>query len=83
MTKGFIVALVAVVLVSTLAQAFNGVDVSSPIMPAQFSCLNDNGYHFAVIRVYQSNGQVDPNGVHTIYKFVRISALLAALLLLN
>lgn len=26
----------------------------------------DNGYEFAIVRVYQSLGQVDPNGAQTI-----------------
>ena len=26
----------------------------------------DNGYEFAIVRVYQSNGQVDPNGAQSI-----------------
>jgi len=44
----------------------NGVDVSSPTSIDSFKCLKDKGFHFSVVRCWQSNGVPDPNGPHTI-----------------
>jgi hypothetical protein len=49
-----------------LVEAYYGVDVSSPTSSGAFSCLKNNGYHFAVVRCYQSNGQPDPNAPGTL-----------------
>lgn len=35
-----------------------GVDVSTAIDQSTFSCLKDNGFTFAIIRAYQSNGLI-------------------------
>jgi hypothetical protein len=48
------------------ALAYSGVDVSQSTSSSSFSCLKDNGYHFACVRVYQSNGKCDANGPSTI-----------------
>lgn len=62
-----------VLLLSVLLAAFFGVargtlgvDVSQPTSTSSFQCLKNSGYSFAVVRVYQSNGKVDPNGAQTI-----------------
>ena len=34
-----------------------GVDISSPISVAAFSCLKNTGYNFAIVRAYQSTGK--------------------------
>lgn len=49
-----------------VALATYGVDVSQRTSKSSFECLKSNGYHFAVVRVYQSNGKCDPNGPATI-----------------
>lgn len=46
--------------------ATTGVDVSQRTYASSFSCIRDYGYNFAIVRVYQSNGQCDPNGPYTI-----------------
>jgi len=56
----FVCQLIAVVF------ATHGVDVSQRFNSNSFSCLVKNGYSFAVVRVYQSNGQPDANGPYTI-----------------
>jgi len=43
-----------------------GVDVSQRTYTSNFQCLKSNGYSFAIVRVYQSNGQCDGNGPYTI-----------------
>ena len=55
-----------VTLVAALATAYTGVDLSQPCSSSGFSCMKSNGVSFAVVRVYQSNGKVDPNGAATI-----------------
>mmetsp|Transcript_42494 Transcript_42494/g.102344 ORF Transcript_42494/g.102344 Transcript_42494/m.102344 type:complete len:217 (+) Transcript_42494:52-702(+) len=53
--------------VLTIAAAVTGVDVSQPISESAFSCLKRAGTaEFAIARVYQSTGYVDPNGAQTI-----------------
>jgi GH25 family lysozyme M1 (1,4-beta-N-acetylmuramidase) len=47
-----------------ISYATLGVDVSQPT--SVFSCLKSSGYQFAIVRGYQSNGQVDSNAVNTI-----------------
>lgn len=43
-----------------------GVDVSQYTSQGSFSCLNQNGYIFAIVRGYCSYGDVDPNVVSNI-----------------
>jgi GH25 family lysozyme M1 (1,4-beta-N-acetylmuramidase) len=42
-------------------EATLGIDVSSPISESTFRCLKNNGYHYVIVRGYQSNGHPDPN----------------------
>lgn len=44
------------------AIAYHGVDVSQSTSSSSFSCMKGDGYSFAIIRVYQSNGVCDANG---------------------
>ena len=48
------------------ALATLGVDVSTLIPVSAFTCLKNSGHTFAVVRGYQSNGQVDANVVSNI-----------------
>jgi len=48
-------------------EATYGVDVSSPVYIDTWKCLKSNGYDYAIIRCWQSNGVPDPNCPHTIY----------------
>eukprot|EP01032_Pedospumella_encystans_P018681 gene18681-21259_t len=48
------------------AIAYHGVDVSQSTSSSSFSCMKGDGYSFAIVRVYQSNGVVDANGPTTI-----------------
>mmetsp|Transcript_5589 Transcript_5589/g.13975 ORF Transcript_5589/g.13975 Transcript_5589/m.13975 type:complete len:229 (+) Transcript_5589:25-711(+) len=48
------------------ALGYSGVDVSQRTYSSSFSCMVDSGYHFAVVRVYQSSGHCDSNGPYTI-----------------
>ena len=59
-------AVVVAACVSTVS-AVKGVDVSGATMPDAFRCLRKNGYEYAIIRAWQSNGVPDPNGPHTVY----------------
>ena len=43
-----------------------GVDVSQPTSASAFKCLVQSGHTFTIVRVYQSNGRVDPHGAQTI-----------------
>ncbi|MDP2434536.1 MAG: GH25 family lysozyme [archaeon] len=43
------------------ASAYSGVDISQLTSTGSFQCLVSNGYHFTVVRAYQSNGVPDPN----------------------
>ncbi len=45
-----------------VAFATTGVDVSQRTYLSSWQCIKGYGYDFAVIRVYQSFGQCDPNG---------------------
>ena len=55
------------VLLPLAALATYGVDVSTRVTQDKWSCLKSSyGANFAIIRVYQSNGKVDPNGAATI-----------------
>jgi hypothetical protein len=47
--------------------AYSGVDVSQLTSVDSFACLVSSGYHFAIPRVYQSNGKCDPNGRQNVY----------------
>eukprot|EP01027_Heterolobosea_sp_BB2_P015542 GEZU01022227.1.p1 GENE.GEZU01022227.1~~GEZU01022227.1.p1 ORF type:complete len:250 (-),score=65.00 GEZU01022227.1:135-812(-) len=63
------VAAVAMLLcfASAPAYATTGVDVSSWVGPSTFSCMKSQGIDFAIVRGYESVGQVDPNGITTVY----------------
>ena len=54
-------------LYANVADAVDGVDVSSAVMPSTWSCLKQHSYTFAIIRCYRSTGSPDPNCPHTIY----------------
>ncbi|EDQ85403.1 uncharacterized protein MONBRDRAFT_34277 [Monosiga brevicollis MX1] len=60
-----VAALLCAVLVAV--SAYSGVDVSQATLESHWKCLKENGYHFAVIRCYESVGRVDSNCPHTIY----------------
>lgn len=53
-----------IVLLSFIAAAFAtyGLDISQATSKSSFECLKSNGYNFAIVRVYQSNGKCDVNG---------------------
>jgi len=61
------IALLAVLALCPVAFAVNGVDLSSPVSSGDFDCLKRNGYSFAVVRAFMSNGAVDPNAAGTIH----------------
>ncbi|KAF2078339.1 hypothetical protein CYY_000323 [Polysphondylium violaceum] len=56
-----------VVACAGIASATIGVDISSASDISAFQCLKSNGYDFAIIRAWESVGQPDPNGPHSIY----------------
>lgn len=49
------------------------------LQQSSWSCLKSSGYNFAIVRVYQSNGKVDPNGLVTTLLKMRITVLLMLL----
>ncbi|KAK5577205.1 hypothetical protein RB653_002145 [Dictyostelium firmibasis] len=51
----------------SLISAFSGVDISSGSTIDDFSCLKSAGYDFAIIRAWESVGQPDTNGPHSVY----------------
>jgi hypothetical protein len=53
----------------SIAIATSGVDVSQRTYVDNWSCMVNNGKSFAIVRVYQSNGQPDPNGKILIITF--------------
>eukprot|EP01012_Entosiphon_sulcatum_P004616 TRINITY_DN1186_c0_g1_i1.p1 TRINITY_DN1186_c0_g1~~TRINITY_DN1186_c0_g1_i1.p1 ORF type:complete len:211 (-),score=26.78 TRINITY_DN1186_c0_g1_i1:38-670(-) len=57
---------VTLLALSAIGYCTTGVDVSSPISTSAWQCLRGQGKSFAVVRAYQSNGVVDPNGAQTI-----------------
>jgi molybdopterin/thiamine biosynthesis adenylyltransferase len=57
---------VLVALLPLMLNAYRGVDVSSRVYTSNWQCMADNGYSFAIVRVYQSNGKPDANGPYTI-----------------
>ena len=57
---------VALTIFTTVSFATYGLDVSQSTSVSSFQCLKSNSYSFAIVRVYQSNGVVDPNGAQTI-----------------
>lgn len=70
MSRGLLACVVVGVVVATFVapgNATRGVDVSTAVYPDNWKCLRKNGYAFAVIRAWQSNGVPDPNSPHTIY----------------
>jgi hypothetical protein len=63
LTQVIVVLLVAFL---PLMMATHGVDVSSRVGVSSWQCMVNNGYTFASVRVYQSNGKPDANGPYTI-----------------
>ena len=59
-----VLVILSVCIVGTIATY--GVDVSQRTYLSSWQCLKQNGYNFAVVRVYQSSGKCDPNGPATI-----------------
>eukprot|EP01132_Coremiostelium_polycephalum_P000941 gene941-1193_t len=59
--------LIVLVALLGVASAFSGVDISQGSSVSIFQCLKSNGYDFAIIRAWESVGQPDPNGPHSIY----------------
>lgn len=62
----FILAVLCIALIGSVS-AYYGVDVSQRTNTNSFSCLVSQGFHFTVVRVYQSSGKCDPNGPATIH----------------
>jgi len=60
-----LLALTALALIAP-SQATYGVDVSQETLPSAWSCLKRNGFTYGVVRAFQSTGEVDPLGPHTI-----------------
>jgi len=56
-----------VVACAGIASATYGVDISQGSNVEIFTCLKGQGYDFAVIRAWESIGQPDPNGPHSVY----------------
>eukprot|EP01133_Synstelium_polycarpum_P004256 gene4256-4966_t len=50
-----------------VTMATYGVDISSVSDIPDFTCLKSSGYDFAIVRGYESIGQVDTNGPHSVY----------------
>lgn len=55
-----------IALLSAVATAYYGVDLSTYTSVSAYQCLKNNGYSFAVPRVFCSTGRVDSNGVANI-----------------
>jgi hypothetical protein len=47
-------------------QATKGVDVSSPTSKSAFSCLQQQGYEFLIVRGYRSYGEPDGDAAPTV-----------------
>ena len=63
----FVLATLAVMAVLAVARAAVGVDISQAVSVSSFQCIRNAGYgSFAIPRVYQSVGRVDPNGAQTV-----------------
>ncbi|KAM9966855.1 hypothetical protein ACTFIR_007090 [Dictyostelium discoideum] len=63
----FIVLLVALFALLSVSNAISGVDISSGSSVPDFTCLKSAGYEFAIIRGWESIGQPDANGPHSVY----------------
>ncbi|EAL69983.1 glycoside hydrolase family 25 protein [Dictyostelium discoideum AX4] len=63
----FIALLISFFALLKVISAISGVDISSASTIESFTCLKSAGYDFAIIRAYESLGQVDPNGPHSVY----------------
>ncbi|KAF8385057.1 hypothetical protein PRIPAC_74199, partial [Pristionchus pacificus] len=59
-------ALVFLALGVSLSTATTGIDTIAAISSSSFTCLKNNGYHFYIGRVGQSNGGIDKTGVQNI-----------------
>lgn len=62
-----LICLLTVSIISTNSQV--GVDVSDPVSQSEWTCLMSPGgqgsVEHAIVRIYQSGGNVDPNGATT------------------
>lgn len=70
------VRFISFVAAASSAAAYSGVDVSQRTYTSAWQCLAGDGNTFAIVRVYQSNGQPDPNGE----KIVELITLLIVLI---
>ena len=55
-----------VLLLAWKGDGARGVDMSTYVPVKRFQCLKKAGKTFAIVRVWQSTGTKDPNGVKTI-----------------
>ncbi|KYR00374.1 glycoside hydrolase family 25 protein [Tieghemostelium lacteum] len=62
-----LLTLFALVVLLKVATATIGVDISSASDVPAFQCLKNEGYDFAIIRAWESVGQPDSNGPHSVY----------------
>jgi hypothetical protein len=61
-----LLVVLCVSLVVAYPDRFYGIDVSDAVSQSQFACLLQQNLSFAIVRVFRSTGQVDPNAVQTI-----------------
>jgi len=67
MNKLFFLAILLVGFLFAASDATKGVDVSQAVSQTSFQCMKNSGVgSFVIVRTYQSNGRVDPNGANTI-----------------
>ena len=63
----FFVIAISVFTILVSSSAYSGVDISQPCSSSGFACMkNSYSNSFAVVRVFCSNGKVDPNGAASI-----------------
>jgi len=62
-----LLGLVVVIGCVFIGEATVGVDISQSSTISAFQCLASSGYTFAIIRCYESTGQPDTNGPHSVY----------------
>ncbi len=60
------ILLLGALLCAAAAVASTGVDVSARVYQSDWSCMVSNGVSFAIVRGYQSFGQVDPSCAATV-----------------
>ena len=61
-----ILAFIVCVALFSSTYAYHGVDVSQLTSSSSFNCMVNNGYSFAIVRVYCSSGHTDSNGPSSI-----------------